>query len=827
MKTRSAGEETPKIEVRNSDRTCQRGKDIVNSLLTQKHLLPTGYNPCSDGVDSLGYYNGSISITESGSDCLNWAEFPDYMKQYPGRGLGYHNHCRNPDGGNTPWCFYRQQSGMISWAHCDCSQGAVRLLGDHFADSGGVQLYLKGVWGTICGDYWTDWDASVVCRQLGISEIGTAKRIPYYAPWTTPVNLESANCRGDEKALLHCSYTKGKACSSRQIAAITCSPPEGLKPPLRLVGGNDQFEGRVEVFFEGQWGTICDDHWDDKDAEVICRQLGFNGKPKAWVWAHYGQGSGPILLDEVECIGNESSLDFCQKSDWRHHNCDHIEDAGVSCNPFKDGAVRLSGGQIAGEGRVEVYYNGDWGTVCDDDWTELNAQVVCRQLGFSGPSSLASKGEFGPGDGMIFLDDVACTGTERSLVECSRSSWGQHDCSHFEDVGLRCSNDSNDIIETPPGPPVRLMDGEGTKEGRVEVFLNGEWGSVCDDGWNDKDAVVVCRQLGHRGPAKARTMAYFGEGQGPIHLDNVECNGTENTLAECKKQDSGIHNCWHSEDAGVICDYVEKKMSGLTDGVPAKCGISHVSRRKKRIVGGTKSMRGGWPWQASLRLKGFSKESRLLCGATLISNCWALTAAHCFKRFGDKAHKYSLRVGDYHTGVEDDFERELPVQKIVIHKKYHSGSNDNDIALVRLQGKDDHCISFSYHVLPICIPERKESSVYKKPCFISGWGDTGTSYSKTLLEGAVPILPKEKCIFRYKGKFTNRMICAGNLSEDNRVDSCQGDSGGPLMCQNANGQWIIVGITSWGYGCGRKDYPGVYTKVNRFIPWIKRVTKLK
>ncbi|CAJ0962251.1 unnamed protein product, partial [Ranitomeya imitator] len=128
-----------------------------------------GYNLCSDGVDSLGYYNGSISRTEFGLDCLNWADFPDYMKQYPGRGLGYHNYCRNPDGVNTPWCFYRQPSGMISWAHCDCSQGAIRLLAaGHSSHSGGVQLYFKGAWGTICGDFWTDWDASVVCRQLGI-----------------------------------------------------------------------------------------------------------------------------------------------------------------------------------------------------------------------------------------------------------------------------------------------------------------------------------------------------------------------------------------------------------------------------------------------------------------------------------------------------------------------------------------------------------------------------------------------------------------------------------------------------------------------------------
>lgn len=107
-------------------------------------------------------------------------------------------------------------------------------------------------------------------------------------------------------------------------------------------------------------------------------------------------------------------------------------------------------------------------------------------------------------------------------------------------------------------------------------------------------------------------------------------------------------------------------------------------------------------------------------------------------------------------------------------------------------------------------------------CFVPG-----KSYSRTLLQGVVPLLPREDCEARYGRKFTNRMICAGNLSEDKRVDSCQGDSGGPLMCQRSNGRWIILGITSWGYGCGRKNSPGVYTKVSKFVPWIKKVTKLK
>uniref|UniRef100_A0A3P8U6W1 SRCR domain-containing protein n=1 Tax=Amphiprion percula TaxID=161767 RepID=A0A3P8U6W1_AMPPE len=113
-------------------------------------------------------------------------------------------------------------------------------------------------------------------------------------------------------------------------------PLPGSGPPLRLVGGEEDFEGRVEVFHAGRWGSVCDDQWDDRDAEVVCRQLGFGGVAKAWSWAHFGQGSGPILLDAVKCTGNELFLDQCPHGDWEQHNCDHMEDAGVSCSPYTE-----------------------------------------------------------------------------------------------------------------------------------------------------------------------------------------------------------------------------------------------------------------------------------------------------------------------------------------------------------------------------------------------------------------------------------------------------------------------------------------------------------
>jgi len=91
-------------------------------------MFPIGPLSCSEGFTELGYYNGSVSQTDSGSSCLKWTDFPDYMLQYPDRGLGDHNHCRNPDRASNPWCFFRQKSGAIGWAYCDCHQGEHSLL---------------------------------------------------------------------------------------------------------------------------------------------------------------------------------------------------------------------------------------------------------------------------------------------------------------------------------------------------------------------------------------------------------------------------------------------------------------------------------------------------------------------------------------------------------------------------------------------------------------------------------------------------------------------------------------------------------------------------
>ncbi|KAJ8031271.1 Deleted in malignant brain tumors 1 protein [Holothuria leucospilota] len=490
--------------------------------------------------------------------------------------------------GNNGWgihsCTHSEDAGV----RCN-SDVELRLVGGSSNNEGRVEIFYDGQWGTICDDSWDDSDAGVVCRQLGFGDSGTAVGSAAFGQGVGQIWLDNVSCTGSESNIGLCRSSGWGIhnCGHHEDAGVRC------ELNIRLVGGTNALEGRVEVYHDGQWGTICDNSWDDNDATVVCRQLGLGFAGTAVCCAELGEGVDTIWLSRVNCAGSESNLAACGNNGWGIHSCTHSEDAGVRCN--SDVELRLVGGSSNNEGRVEVFYDGQWGTICDDSWGDSDADVVCRQLGFGDSGTAVGSAEYGQGVGQIWLDNVSCTGSESNIGLCGSSGWGIHNCGHHEDAGVRCElrSESNLAVCGNNGwgihscahsedagvrcnsdVELRLVGGSSINEGRVEVFYEGQWGTICDDSWDDSDAEVVCRQLGLGDSGTAVGSAEFGQGVGQIWLDNVSCTGSESNIGLCGSSGWGIHNCGHGEDAGVRCEF-DIRLVGGTNALEGRVEVYH------------------------------------------------------------------------------------------------------------------------------------------------------------------------------------------------------------------------------------------------------------
>ncbi|XP_021351066.1 deleted in malignant brain tumors 1 protein-like isoform X2 [Mizuhopecten yessoensis] len=440
----------------------------------------------------------------------------------------------------------------------------VTLVGGTSERNGRVEVTLNGVAGSICDDLWDDSDASVVCRMLGFQSGGLAKKETYGAGKGV-IWMDDVECTGEEESLADCRRKAWGThnCNHDEDAGVLCllqapttSTPE-LTIQVELEDGTDM-EGRLVATVGGTRGTVCDDLFDDNAATVVCRMLGF---PVGVIvnLDMFGEGTGDIVLDDVRCDGTERSLSNCTYS--TSHNCAHSEDVGVRCTEEHNlvDTVYLVGGPGPHSGRVQVNYDGINGTVCDDNFGETDARVVCSMLGFSGGMVVD---DYSPGSGQIWLDNVNCEGTEKSLLDCDNGGWGEHDCSHEEDVSVECDQESITSTRRPTDPPstrppqdidsIMLVRGEGPHEGRLQILHNNVYGTVCDDGFEDVEAGVLCRMLGYRDGYVVATE-YFGPGVGEIWLDDLDCDGTESSIFDCGGVEWGVHNCNHGEDVGVKC----------------------------------------------------------------------------------------------------------------------------------------------------------------------------------------------------------------------------------------------------------------------------------
>ncbi|XP_060537122.1 trypsin-1-like isoform X2 [Cylas formicarius] len=230
-----------------------------------------------------------------------------------------------------------------------------------------------------------------------------------------------------------------------------------------------------------------------------------------------------------------------------------------------------------------------------------------------------------------------------------------------------------------------------------------------------------------------------------------------------------------------------------------------------------------WPWLAALyRMKEMQQGlEQQFCGGALITDTHILTAAHCAQ--GISASEMRVRLGEYDFSKPNETRsKDYSVAEIIQHEDFVLSTYDNDIAIIRLAQPT----SFNTYVWPICLPPSGET-FENETVVVAGWGQQyfAGPTSEVLMQVVIPVWEQQNCVDSFLQRITDNTLCAAGY--DGGKDSCQGDSGGPLMYQLKNGRWVTVGIVSWGIECGNKGSPGIYTRVNKYLPWIVRNTIAK
>lgn len=255
------------------------------------------------------------------------------------------------------------------------------------------------------------------------------------------------------------------------------------------------------------------------------------------------------------------------------------------------------------------------------------------------------------------------------------------------------------------------------------------------------------------------------------------------------------------------------------------CG-ERSERRMHKVVGGSFTPIESHPWVSAI----FEQRRGFLCGGSLIAPCWVLSAAHCFS---DGEHTNAKRLVVYlgKSAInETDAAREqkFTVEKLIIHQNYNDTTYDNDIALLKIKGKDGGCAAQRVNTRTVCLPPPHTQLPAGFQCSVAGFGKeryNAWRFSQYLKQAEVNLISQGICKSEsyYGDRITENMFCAA--SPDWTTDACGGDSGGPLVCE-ASGRMFLFGVISWGEGCAWKDKPGVYTQVTNYNKWIARKTKL-
>jgi len=258
---------------------------------------------------------------------------------------------------------------------------------------------------------------------------------------------------------------------------------------------------------------------------------------------------------------------------------------------------------------------------------------------------------------------------------------------------------------------------------------------------------------------------------------------------------------------------------GFVPGTNIGCGETKIPQA--RIVGGNETFEGEYPWMVAIYLHGNGK-SEFWCGGALVSRNHIVTAAHCTKDSKKRPFRpsqFTVKLGEWDLKDSDIYSQEFRIVKITAHPDFKANGFYNDVAIFKL----DQPAYFNEYIQPICLPNAAMTSrsfIGERPVAL-GWGSThyGGSEVGTLRGVDLPIWSQRECDDAYFQPITEVFLCAG-YHKGGR-DACQGDSGGPLMLyDNETHKWTLIGVISFGNRCAEAGYPGVFTRITHFMPWI-------
>ncbi|KAK9536811.1 hypothetical protein VZT92_006570 [Zoarces viviparus] len=399
---------------------------------------------------------------------------------------------------------------------------AVRLVGGDSRCAGTLEVKL-GDWRPVDGFYWTLKEAAVACRDLDCGSAVSIRRREESSERS--VWRINSYCVHSGSPLRDCLTSD----SSSSILDVTCLDS------VRLVNGTSLCSGRLEVKSNQWWSTVCEDDFDQQDAEVVCRELGC-GAPSVLQEALYGEVEAPMWTKEFQCGGNESALLDCRSSGSDRNTCSPGKAVGLACSE----PVRLVGGDSRCAGTLEVKL-GDWRPVDGFYWTLTTADVACRDLDCGSAVSIRRRKESSRRS--VWRIDSHCVHSGSALRDCLTS------------------DSSSSILDVTCLDSVRLVNGTSLCSGRLEVKSNQWWSTVCEDDFDQQDAEVVCRELGCGDPSVLQE-ALYGEVEAPMWTKEFQCGGHESALLDCRSSGSDRNTCSPGKAVGLTCSEPVRLVGG-------------------------------------------------------------------------------------------------------------------------------------------------------------------------------------------------------------------------------------------------------------------------